>query len=262
LGADIQAPQPEFASAHLVISKPVDALNIQADFDRLARLDSSGWTHNNHYHNFLLRQLPPAFENALEIGCGTGAFSRLLAARAQSVRALDLSPEMIRVAQERSLTFPNIAYEVADAMLVDFPAERFDCIATVATLHHLALREALLKFRAALKPGGVLLVLDLFQPNGAADALRNVCAMAVSGGLRLLHNGRLKPPAEVRAAWEAHGAHDSYSTVNEIQALCQDLLPGAAIQKHLLWRYSVVYKKGCHPSEQTRRAPIHRGGCN
>lgn len=218
-------------------------MNIQADFDRLALFDSEGWTHNNHYHDFLLRHVPPAFENALDIGCGTGAFSRRLATRAQNVRALDLSPEMVRVAQTCSSIFPNISFEVADAMLVDFPADHFDCIATIATLHHLSLREAMLKFRAALKPGGVLLVLDLFEPKGAADALRNVCAMAVSGSLRLLHNGRLKPPPEVRAAWEAHGAHDSYPTMANVQALCHDVLRGAAIQKHLLWRYSVVYKK-------------------
>src|SRR5439155_20759177 len=71
---------------------------IQADFDRLALLDAEGWTHNNHYHNFLLPHIRHDCQNALEVGCGTGAFARLLAARARHVVALDLSPEMIRVA--------------------------------------------------------------------------------------------------------------------------------------------------------------------
>ncbi|HVS20901.1 MAG TPA: class I SAM-dependent methyltransferase, partial [Pyrinomonadaceae bacterium] len=114
---------------------------IQTDFDRLAVLDSEGWTHNNHYHNFLLRHIRHGCQNALEIGCGTGAFARRLVERAQHVVALDLSPEMIRVARSRSAEFPNIEFHVADAILWNFPATHFDCIATIATLHHLPLRE-------------------------------------------------------------------------------------------------------------------------
>ena len=81
---------------------------IQADFDRLALLDAQGWTQNNHYHNFLLRHVRDGCQNALEVGCGTGAFARRLAERAPQVVALDLSPEMIRVARSRSTDSPNL----------------------------------------------------------------------------------------------------------------------------------------------------------
>ncbi len=63
----------------------------EADFDRLAQLDDEGWTANNHYHDFLLKHVPHDCENTLEIGCGTGAFARLLAKRCKRVIALDLS---------------------------------------------------------------------------------------------------------------------------------------------------------------------------
>ena len=66
--------------------------SIEADFDRLATLDDEGWTANNHYHDFLLSHVPQNCDNALEIGCGTGAFARLLAKRSKRVIALDLSP--------------------------------------------------------------------------------------------------------------------------------------------------------------------------
>ncbi len=90
---------------------------IQADFDKIARVDRSDeWNHNNHYHEFLLRQLPAHCDSALEVGCGTGAFARLLAARADRVLALDLSPEMLRLARERSAAFPQIEYVQADVM--------------------------------------------------------------------------------------------------------------------------------------------------
>ena len=224
---------------------------IQADFDRLALLDAEGWTQNNHYHNFLLRHIPNDCQNALEVGCGTGAFARRLAERARHVVALDLSPEMIRVARLRSTNSPNLGFQVGDAISWDFPAAHFDCIATIATLHHLPLREMILKLKAALKPGGVLIVLDLFEPErnlltapGLVDTVLNLIAMGVSVSLRLIHNGRLKPPREVRAAWAAHEQHDSYPSMSEIRGLCAEILPGAEIKKHLLWRYSIVWQRG------------------
>jgi hypothetical protein len=109
----------------------------------------------------------------------------------------------------------------------------------------------LLKMKAALKPGGVLLILDLFEPArlsdsllpGLSDSLLNLLAIPVSVTLRLLHHGRLLPRREVRDAWAAHERHDSYPTMPEVHALCEQILPGAKIRKHLLWRYSIVWKK-------------------
>jgi ubiquinone/menaquinone biosynthesis C-methylase UbiE len=223
---------------------------IEKDFDRLALLDSDGWTHNNHYHNFLLRHVPENCVQALEIGCGTGAFSRRLAEQVPHVHAIDLSPEMIRVAKSRSEQFPNLEFQVGDAVSWDFPSAHFDCIATLATLHHVPLREVLAKMKAALKPEGVLIALDLFEPErnllkpaGWRDTFTNLIALGASGSLRLIHNGRLQPPREVRAAWEEHGTHDSYPTMSEIRSLCAELFPGASIRKHLLWRYSIIWQK-------------------
>ena len=62
---------------------------IQNDFDRIALHDQAGWDHNNHYHSFLLKQLPAHCKTILDIGCGTGEFSRLLASHAKRVVALD-----------------------------------------------------------------------------------------------------------------------------------------------------------------------------
>lgn len=223
---------------------------IEKDFDRLALLDDDGWTQNNHYHGFLLRHVPANCSSALEVGCGTGAFSRRLAQCAQHVVALDLSAEMIRVARARSEQLKTLEYHCVDVMAADLPREGFDCVATIATLHHLPLREVLFKLKDSVKPGGVLLVLDLFEPErnllkpaGMRDELLNVAAMGISGSLRLVHNKRLKPPREVRAAWEAHGKTDSYPTMPEVRALCAAILPGAQIRQHLLWRYSLVWQK-------------------
>ncbi|MDQ6652668.1 MAG: hypothetical protein M3Y84_07970 [Acidobacteriota bacterium] len=68
-------------------------------------------------------------------------------------------------------------------------------------------------------------------------------AIPVSVSLRMLHQRRLRPRPEVRDAWSAHERHDSYPTMTEVHALCARILPGAKIKQHLLWRYSIVWKK-------------------
>lgn len=218
--------------------------DVRADFDRIALLSGEEWGHNDYYHDFLARHIPEPCREALDIGCGTGAFSRVLAKSSERVLALDLSPNMIALAREKSAQFPNIDYRVADFMTLGLPAERFDCIATIATLHHLPVGEVLPKLKGALKPGGVLLVLDLFQAEGLSDALAGALAVPLSLGLRLLRRGRLRPPREVRRAWEEHGRHDSYLTLAQVREVCAEMLPGALVTRHVLWRYSVVWKKG------------------
>jgi ubiquinone/menaquinone biosynthesis C-methylase UbiE len=216
--------------------------SIEGDFDRLAVLDEEGWTSNNHYHNYLLKYVPQNCENALEIGCGTGAFARHLASRCQQVVALDLSPEMIRVARSRSSQFDNLEFRLADAMTWNFPQSQFDFVCSIATLHHLEQHELLVKMKNALKPRGVLVVMDLVESSSLVERMLDVIGLSVSGSLRLIHNGRLKPPAEVRKAWEEHGKHDSYSTVSQMRALADEILPGASVRRCLLWRYTLVYQ--------------------
>ena len=215
---------------------------IQADFDRLAALSKDGWDHNSHYHRFLLRHVPAHCSQALELGCGSGAFARLLATRAQYVLALDLSPQMICIARERSEHYANIDFQRADVRDWEFPAESFDCISSIATLHHLPLEETLAKMKRALRVNGVLLVLDLYQAS-FSDIFTSLAAIPLNLVLRYIKTGHFRDPPEVRAAWAEHGRHDSYLTLSQLRQRCEALLPGAKIRKLLFWRYSLIWKK-------------------
>jgi ubiquinone/menaquinone biosynthesis C-methylase UbiE len=216
---------------------------IRADFDRIALISQEGWNHNTHYHGFLLRQIPAHLDEALDLGCGTGRFARLLAQRAERVLGLDLSPQMIRVAGERSMGYQNITFEAADATTWVFGRERFDCIASIATLHHLPLAQTLTKLRDALQPNGTLLVLDLYQSQGLPDLLTNLVAVPVHTVLRLAKTGRLRSARASREAWAQHAPHEHYLPLIQVRQVCADVLPGAQVRKHLLWRYSIVWRK-------------------
>jgi SAM-dependent methyltransferase len=221
--------------------QPTDV--IRDDFDRLAPVSDDGWSHNNHYHAYLLRHLPSHCDESLDIGCGTGAFARLLAQRSVHVLALDLSPEMIRIAQDRSAAHPNVTYQVADVLAWDSPVERFDCVASIATFHHLPMEPMLASIKAALKPGGVLLILDLYDSQGWGEQFDAGLAMIGSLALRLLNNGQIREPEAARKAWAAHGEHDVYSRLSQVREICSRLLPGAVVKRHLFWRYSLVWRK-------------------
>ena len=216
---------------------------IQTDFDRIALLSAGDSDNNNVYCKFLLRRIPPDCIESLEIGCGTGAFSRLLATRSKRVLAIDLSPNMIRVAKARSQDFSNIEFQVADVMKIDFPPDHFDSIVSIATLHHLPTEEMLSKMKRALKPDGTLIILDLYEAEGLSDAISAALAIPVSVGLKLIRSGRLRAPREVREAWAEHGRSDTYLTMSQVRRICGAMLPGAEVRKHLLWRYSVIWRK-------------------
>jgi ubiquinone/menaquinone biosynthesis C-methylase UbiE len=221
------------------------ASRIEAEFDRIAQFDREHdhWNHNNHYHAYLLRHAPAACADALEIGCGTGTFARLLAQRSQRVLGIDLSSEMLRIARERSAAYPQITYQQADFLTLDMPDESFDCIASIATLHHMSLYTALAKIKHLLRPGGVLLVLDLFESKGLSDLLPNMAAVVMHNIYDQVKNGSKSHSAEESAAWDAHGSGDVYCQMQQVREICAAVLPGAQVTRHLLWRYSIIWTK-------------------
>lgn len=78
-------------------------------------------------------------ERILDLGAGTGRFSRLLAQRARVV-AFDLSPEMLRQSLEKG----DFARVRGDAHRLPFRSDSFDATVVVMVLHQLA------DYRAAL----------------------------------------------------------------------------------------------------------------
>ena len=203
-----------------------------------------------------MRHVPQPCLQALEVGCGSGAFARLLAKRAEQVLALDVSPQMIRLARERSQQYPNITFHMADALSWEFPSNHFDCIVSIATLHHVPLEEMLLKMKRALRVNGVLLVLDLYQES-LSGVFTSLPAIPINLILKYLNTGRFKEPPEVRAAWAEHGKHDTYLTLSELRQRCHIVLPGVTDQEAcVVALFAHVEENGSFLKWQGSRVPI------
>ena len=107
---------------------------------------------------------------ALDLGCGAGRHSVLLAAHYTQVLAVDLSGPILAIA-EATRSRPGITYRQADVLDID-PARhgRFDAVVSVNTLHHAGPADIVLpRVRSLAAPGGVVVVVDIVDPGGWTD---------------------------------------------------------------------------------------------
>jgi len=106
-----------------------------------------------------LDRLRPA--SALELACGTGLFTRFLAPRVGTLRALDASPEVQQINAAR-VAAGNVRYEIADLFTWQ-PDARYDFVFMSFWLSHVP-EDRFAAFwamvRRALAPGGIAYVID------------------------------------------------------------------------------------------------------
>ena len=91
-------------------------------------------------------------KSVLDIGCGTGIFSRYFAGTGATVTSMDISPELIEQAKKE--TALPITYLIGDAERLPFPDGSFDVVAGSSILHHLDPVVALKEVFRVLRPGG------------------------------------------------------------------------------------------------------------
>ena len=216
---------------------------VRQDFDRIADLPGWGLDHSTLYHDFLLARMPQPCHDALDVGCGTGTFSRRMAARARHVTGIDLSPRMIALATERSRALANLEFHEADVTAMDLGIARYDFIVSIAMLHHVEAEPLLKRMAAALRPGGVLAVLDVRALRTAWDWVSGGAALAVSAAIRFARTGRPRGTAAARAIWRDHGSRERYLGLEEARALGARALPGCEVRGHAFPRYSLVWTR-------------------
>ena len=117
-------------------------------------------------------------KSMLDIGCGTGRYAEEFAGRNVNVHGIDLSPEMINVANDRrsiltTSTKKNLTYQVGDAR--NFESEQsYDVVCSLFhVINYQLTDEELISFFStahdALKPGGVLVFDFWFGPGVLSD---------------------------------------------------------------------------------------------
>jgi len=91
----------------------------------------------------------------LEIGCGTGYFTRELTRLGADIVAIDVSPDLLEIAKAK-YSAPNVRYEIQNAYALTYADAMFDSVVGSSILHHLEIEEALREIYRVLKPVGTI----------------------------------------------------------------------------------------------------------
>jgi len=116
-----------------------------------------------------------AGERVLDLGCGTGAVSLLLAKRQPGARIVGLDPDakaLARAEEKRSRAGAAIEWQQGYAGRAPFPAQSFDRVVSSLMIHHLTAEDKQAAFRDVrrlLRPGGSFHLLDFGPPKSALE---------------------------------------------------------------------------------------------
>lgn len=200
------------------------------------------WDHNAHYHRWVARQLPRRPERVLDVGCGAGRLVAALAARAEHVDGLDLSPVMIDKARRRYPTAQNVRWLEGDLLdsQLPLPDDGYDAITAVSSLHHMPLESALQRLAALLRPGGVLVVVGHYRPATIGDRLLELAALPANGvvGAALAMRSLSGKPDD-----QDMPVRPPSITLRQLREAVAAELPGGVLHRGLFWRYLLTWQR-------------------
>ncbi len=106
---------------------------------------------------------------ALDICCGTGEQSIVYAQEGVIAYGIDISPDMIEMAETKHLRkgLTNVAFQTADAQNLPFQSSVFDCVSISLALHEIerpVRHRIIAEMTRVLKSNGVLVFTDFQTP--------------------------------------------------------------------------------------------------
>lgn len=192
---------------------------------------------SDEVHAWLSFRLPSRAGRAVDLGCGTGAHTGLLATRFTEVLAFDVSAPMLQQART-GRPAGNVRYEQRDLRDVTREEDgRFDTVLSTFALHHLPdLQTALEHLSSLTRPGGQVLVVDHVD-----DERRHVLRSSLrTEAWRAFHAAlvhRRRPVGEavellrlqLNGDWLDHRASDRLHAPEDWDRLATQVFPDAAI---------------------------------
>ncbi|GLI08909.1 hypothetical protein YDYSG_49410 [Paenibacillus tyrfis] len=131
---------------------------------------------------------------AVDLGAGTGSFSRLLAGRGAAVTGIEPSTEMVGEARRvADASDSSVVYVQAPAEATELPAGLFDLVTAARAWHWFDRQQAVLEVRRLLKPGGFLAVVDSVILATESEAVRATFELI----RRQMPDGKLKAPGSM-----------------------------------------------------------------
>ncbi len=114
---------------------------------------------DDYFRIFPWHLLPPGGGVGIDIGCGTGRWSMLVAPRVAHLHLLDASAEALAVARQNLKPANNVSFHAASVAEIPLPARSLDFAYSLGVLHHVPdTQAAIAAIAAKLKAGAPFLV--------------------------------------------------------------------------------------------------------
>ncbi|MGN6205911.1 class I SAM-dependent methyltransferase [Humibacter sp.] len=204
----------------------------------MARLNARHpWSHNDHFHAWILANIPARRGVALDVGCGRGELLAALSPYFVTVQGNDIDAGMREKATARCTGLSNVTVRGGD--WTDAPGP-VDAVTMIAVLHHLDAAAALQHVRRILAPGGRFLAVGLARPVSAVDHLWDLASTVTNPMI-----GYVKHP------WPAAGkpqpapfpVRDPTMSFDELKKTVVEVMPGAVMRHHLAFRHTILWTK-------------------
>ena len=113
----------------------------------------------------------------LDLGCGSGSNTVLLANRGARVTGLDLSPDLVALAQRRiavNQVDGDVRFLVGSSHAIDLPDASIDVVFGMAILHHVDLAQTSAEVWRVLRPGGRAIFQEPVRNSRVVRAVRRM----------------------------------------------------------------------------------------
>jgi ubiquinone/menaquinone biosynthesis C-methylase UbiE len=156
-------------------------------------------------------------------------------AQAQTQTPEEQAPEKQTQAQgagagERS---GHVSFVAADFLAYPLAEASYDFVCANTSLHHMDFAAALTAMVRVLRPGGRLAVIGLASDGSLTDFVASASGVPINLIYRAIyHEGHSGAPIK-----------DPDMTWSQVRAAANELLPGVRYRRHLLWRYSLLWRK-------------------
>lgn len=120
--------------------------------------ECTGDIYLEHRHRYLLACTYARGKDVLDIACGEGYGSSMLAGVAKSVVGVDIAQEAVTHASKR-YPAPHLQFKQGNAAVIPLADASVDLVVSFETIeHHERHEEMMLEIKRVLRPGGVLLI--------------------------------------------------------------------------------------------------------
>lgn len=212
--------------------------------------DRFPWSHNDHFHPWILANLPARRRGAIDLGCGQGELLAQLAEEFRHVHGTDTSAQMRADARARCAGLDNVV--VDDAQLRDLGPETepepVDLVTMVAALHHVDVDETLAEAARLLAPSGRLLVVGLALSATPRDYLWEGISAVTNPVIGIAKNipprrGDLRRPGSAGGQPDPFPVTDPTTTFDQVAEAARRHLPGADFRHRVGFRYTLAWTK-------------------